>query len=444
VETIKNTKKKSGVSKTSKSEALFVDAQKHLVGGVNSPVRSFGAVGGTPRFIDRADGAFITDVDGNSYVDFVGSWGPMILGHNPKPVQAALKKVIEKGTSFGAPTSVEVELAGLVKDAYPTIDRIRFTSSGTEATMSAIRLARAVTNRERILKFEGGYHGHSDSLLVAAGSGATTFGVPSSAGVPALLARNTWVLPYNDIAAVEDIFYTQGPNIAAVIVEPVCGNMGVVAPQSGFLEKLRSLTKKHGAMLIFDEVITGFRLAWGGAQEMFGVEADITCLGKIIGGGFPVGAFGASEKIMNMVAPLGPMYQAGTLSGNPVAMTAGLVTLKMLQTKKPYENLEKKTATLCEFIRSAAKKKKVSVVVNQVGSMFTVFFTDQPVINYFSAMLADRKKYATFFHALLNKNVYFPPAQFEAAFVSTLHDNAVMETAQQAFSAALDEVSKIK
>lgn len=428
---------------TQKSEALFKEARRHLVGGVNSPVRAFGAVGGSPRFIQKASGAMLTDVDGNEYIDFVGSWGPMILGHNPAPVTTAVRKAFRGGVSFGACSAGEVQLAALIKEAIPTMEQIRFTSSGTEATMSALRLARAVTKRERIVKFEGGYHGHSDGLLVAAGSGATTFGVPSSAGVPEMLARNTWVLPFNDADALEHIFRTQGPNIAAVIVEPICGNMGVVAPLPIFLQTLRRLTKKHGALLIFDEVITGFRVSCGGAQKLYNVGADITCLGKIIGGGFPVGAFGGSRAIMENLAPLGPVYQAGTLSGNPVAMAAGTATLQYLKRKKPFEDLEKKTADLAEFIRSAAKEAKIPVQVNQVGSMFTVFFNDQPVNTYFTATLSDTKRFAAFFHALLERGVYMPPSQYEAAFVSTAHTGPVLEKAKTAFKAAFSVLGSL-
>ncbi len=421
-----------------KSEALFAEARQHLVGGVNSPVRAFGAVGGTPRFIEKAKGAFLTDVDGNEYVDFVGSWGPMILGHNAEPVAAAVRKQFESGTSFGAPAPSEVELAALIKEALPSIEQIRFTSSGTEAAMSTLRLARAVTKRERILKFEGGYHGHSDGLLVAAGSGATTFGVPSSAGVPESLAKTTWVLPFNNIPAVENLFTKQGINVAAVIVEPVPGNMGVVPPDPNFLHILRKLTKKYGALLIFDEVMSGFRVGWGSAQGLYKVAPDLTCLGKIIGGGFPVGAFGGRRDIMEKLAPLGPVYQAGTLSGNPVAMAAGLATLKILKSKPPYEDLAKKTADLAKALLDAARKKKVPVQINHVGSMFTVFFNEDPVTDHFSATQSDTKRYAAFFHAALDRGVYLPPSQYEAAFVSTAHTSAVMDKAKQALGYAIE------
>lgn len=425
-----------------RSEALFAEAQKHLVGGVNSPVRAFKAVGGTPRFIRKAVGATVEDVDGNSYIDFVGSWGPMILGHNAEPVIKAVSAQLENGTSYGAPCELEVELAALIKEALPSIDLLRFTSSGTEATMSALRLARAHTKRARIAKFEGGYHGHSDGLLVSAGSGATTFGSPSSAGVPDFLANTTWVLPFNDPEALEDLFVKQGVNIAAVIVEPVCGNMGVVAPESGFLELLSTLAKKHGALVIYDEVMTGFRLGWGGAQGLNGLTPDLTCLGKIIGGGFPVGAFGGRRELMEKISPLGAVYQAGTLSGNPIAMSAGLATLKTLKASSPYEKLNAATSDLAVFLRAEAKKKKVAVQVNQMGSMFTVFFSPNPVTSYLSAMDSDVDKYKIFFHSLLERGVALPPSQFEAAFVSTEHKPAVMDAAKKAFSEAFAEVAK--
>jgi glutamate-1-semialdehyde 2,1-aminomutase len=424
-----------------KSEALFATAGKHFVGGVNSPVRAFGAVGGTPRFIASAKGALLEDVDGNKYIDFVGSWGPMILGHNPAAVLKAVRAAVAKGTSFGACSPGEVQLAELVREAFPSVEKLRFTTSGTEATMTAIRLARAWTNRVRIAKFEGGYHGHSDSLLVAAGSGATTFGVPSSAGVPDVLAKNTWVLPYNDVEALENLFLKQGPNIAAVIVEPVCGNMGVVTPEPAFLNALVQTAKKYGALLIFDEVMTGFRLASGGAQELFRVTPDLTCLGKIIGGGFPVGAVGGKKEIMDLLAPTGAVYQAGTLAGNPVAMAAGIATLKALRNEKPYAALDKATAHLAQALRASAQKHGVPVQVNQIGSMFTVFFTASKVSSYFQATQSNTKRYGTFFHALLDRGVYMPPSQFEAAFVSTAHTPAVMEKAREAFDAAFGAVA---
>jgi glutamate-1-semialdehyde 2,1-aminomutase len=428
--------------KRARSEALFAQAQEVLVGGVNSPVRAFRAVGGTPVFIESAKGARMKDVDGNSYLDFVASWGPIILGHAPAVVADAIRDAALQGTSYGAPTEREVEMARLIRDAFPSMETVRFTSSGTEATMAAMRLARAVTKRERIVKFEGGYHGHSDGLLVAAGSGATTFGVPSSAGVPGSWARRTWVLPYNDVAAVENIFRTQGPNIAAVIIEPVSANMGVVEPDKAFLNALRKLCTKHGALLVFDEVVTGFRVGWNGAQGHYGVTPDLTCLGKIIGGGLPVGAFGGSTKLMKELAPLGPVYHAGTLSGNPVAMAAGLATLRALKATNPYADLAKKTAALAGKIDAAAKKHKVPVRVNHLASMFTVFFTGEPVTNYLTATASNARRYAAFFHALLDAGVYFPPSQFEAAFLSTAHTDADLATAAAAIDAALGVAAK--
>lgn len=430
--------------KLSKSEEYYAQARQVLVGGVNSPVRAFGAVGGTPRFIQRAKGPYVFDVDGNRYIDFVGSWGPMILGHAPKSVINAVKKALPSGTSFGAPTKSEIELAKLIRSAFPrTIEQLRFTNSGTEATMSALRLARAITKRDRILKFEGGYHGHSDGLLVSAGSGATTFGVPSSAGVPEAWARNTWVIPYNNIHELEHLFRTQGINIAAAIIEPVSGNMGVVPPIPSFLQTLRKLTKKYGSMLIFDEVMTGFRLTWGGAQTLFGIEPDITTLGKIIGGGFPVGAVGAKKHLMENFSPAGPVYQAGTLSGNPIAMAAGLATLKSLKSKTIYSALNKKTTDLANFIRHAAKKLSIPIHVNQLGSMFTIFFSEQPVQSYFDATHSNTKQYAQFFHELLKRGVYLPPSQFEAAFVSSAHSSSVMKHVKKAVDSALKVLSQL-
>lgn len=428
------------MEKLNASDTLFEEAKRHLVGGVNSPVRAFRAVGGSPRFVESANGAFITDASGKSYIDFLGSWGPMIFGHRPSFVTTALNSQMKKGFSFGAPTKLEIEMAILVKEAFPSIEQLRFTSSGTEATMSALRLARGFTRRERIVKFEGAYHGHSDGLLVAAGSGATTFGVPSSAGVPSALAKNTWVLPFNDAAAAESLFRTQGINIAAVIVEPVCGNMGVVAPRPGFLALLRDLCARHQAVLIFDEVMTGFRLSWGGAQEMYKVRPDLTCLGKIVGGGLPVGVFGGRREIMSLLAPEGPVYQAGTLSGNPLAMAAGLATLKALRSRRPYAALERSTADLTHHIQEVGERLKIPVQVNRVGSMFTVFFTEAPVYDYFSAKDSDAVRYAQFFHALLENGIWMPPSQFEAAFVSTAHTPAIMRRAKRGFEKALESV----
>jgi glutamate-1-semialdehyde 2,1-aminomutase len=409
-----------------KSEQLFATAIDLIPGGVNSPVRAFRGVGGTPRFIKSAKGARITDVDGHSYIDYVGSWGPMILGHADEEVVAALQRVAADGTSFGAPTELEVELAQEVIDAVPSIEMVRMVSSGTEATMSAIRLARGVTGRTRIVKFEGCYHGHGDSLLVKAGSGVATLGLPDSPGVPPVLAENTITLPFNDAPALEQAFATHD-GIAAVIIEPVVGNMGCVPPQSGYLEAVRALTTKHGALLIFDEVMTGFRLARGGAQELFGIKPDITTLGKIIGGGLPVGAYGGSREIMNHVAPAGPVYQAGTLSGNPLSMTAGLVTLRRLRDKTVYDRLENASRRLCDGLARAAQDDGVSTVTNRVGSMWTSFFTNQPVVDWDSANKCSRETYGRFFHAMLEAGVYLAPSQFEAAFVNLAHTDEIID-----------------
>jgi glutamate-1-semialdehyde 2,1-aminomutase len=420
-----------------KSEQLFATAVDLIPGGVNSPVRAFRGVGGTPRFIKSAKGAKITDVDGNTYIDYVGSWGPMILGHADDEVVAALQRVVANGTSFGMPTELEVELAQEVIDAFPSIEMVRMVSSGTEATMSAIRLARGVTGRTRIVKFEGCYHGHGDSLLVKAGSGVATLGLPDSPGVPAVLAENTITLPFNDAQALEEAF-TKHANIAAVIIEPVVGNMGCVPPREGYLEAVRALTARHGAMLIFDEVMTGFRLARGGAQERYGIKPDITTLGKIIGGGLPVGAYGGSREIMNHVAPAGPVYQAGTLSGNPLSMTAGLITLRRLRDKTVYATLENSSRRLCDGLAQAAIDAGVTTVTNRVGSMWTGFFTNDPVVDWDTANKSNRETYGRFFHAMLDAGVYLAPSQFEAAFVSLAHSDEIIEEtiekARQAFA----------
>jgi glutamate-1-semialdehyde 2,1-aminomutase len=412
------------VSSTTRSAALFAEAQLHLPGGVDSPVRAFRGVGGTPRFIDRGKGAAIWDVDGNRYIDYLASWGPLIAGHAHPGVVAAIQEAATKGTSYGAPTEGEVELAKLVKKAFPSIDLVRFVSSGTEATMSALRLARAFTQREMILKFDGGYHGHADGLLVQAGSGPLTFGQPDSPGVPSAAARQTLSVSYNDLAAVRDAFEAHPGQIAAIVVEPVAGNMGVVPPEPGFLEHLRSLTRQNGALLIFDEVITGFRIALGGAQERYRVTPDLTCLGKIVGGGLPVGAYGGRHEIMQQVSPLGPVYQAGTLSGNPLAMAAGLATIRLLTEPGVYGHLEALSARLVEGLGAAARAAGVAYVGNQVGSMFTGFFCDGPVTDYASAKRADTGRYARFFHAMLDRGVYLAPSQFEAGFVSLAHTDA--------------------
>jgi len=404
-----------------KSKALFARSKKILVGGVNSPVRAFNAVGGDPVFFRSGKGSRVTDVDGRTFVDYCGSWGPLILGHAHPEVLAAAKAAMQNGSSFGAPTQVECELGEAVRDALPSMQRVRFTSSGTEAVMSAMRVERAYTGRDLVLKFVGGYHGHVDSLLVAAGSGATTLGRPDSAGVPAAWAKTTLLLPYNDIEAAKKLFKTRGREIAAVIVEPVAANMGVVAPEEGFLETLRALTKKSKSLLIFDEVITGFRLFYGGAQVAMKITPDLTCLGKIIGGGMPVGAYGGRRGIMELVAPMGPVYQAGTLSGNPVAMAAGLATLKTLKKTMPYARMAEETAILTQELRSMARFRSLPVRVNHIASMLTVFFTDAEVRDFASAKTSDTKAYARFHSGLLEGGVYFPPAQFEAAMLSAAH-----------------------
>ncbi len=413
------------------SESLFAAAQRLIPGGVNSPVRAFRGVGGTPFFVDRASGARVTDVDGRSYVDFLGSWGPLVLGHAPAAVVEAVTEATRRGTSYGAPTAAEVEMAEVISGAVPSMEMVRLVSSGTEAAMSAIRLARGATGRDLIVKFDGCYHGHADSLLVKAGSGGATFGVPDSAGVPAPLAALTLTAPFNDLPAVERLLDAHRGQVAAVIVEPVAGNMGVVPPAAGFLEGLRDLSTAHGTLLIFDEVITGFRVAWGGAQSRYGVRPDLTCLGKIIGGGLPVGAYGGGRALMSRMAPLGDVYQAGTLSGNPLAVAAGLATLRALDGSGAYDRLEHLGGLLEHGIADAAKATGVPVTVNRVGSMLTAFFTEGPVTDYASAKRADTPRYARYFHAMLDRGVFLAASQFEAAFVSLAHSEAdLAETAR--------------
>ncbi len=418
-----------------KSEELFARAVELIPGGVNSPVRAFRGVGGTPRFIASAKGAFMTDVDGKSYIDYVGSWGPMILGHADDDVIAALSDALSRGTSYGAPTELEVLMAEEIVDAVPSVEMVRMVNSGTEATMSAIRLARGVTGRTKLVKFEGCYHGHGDSLLVKAGSGVATLGLPDSPGVPSSLAQNTLTVPFNDAPALQQVF-DEHPDIAAVIIEPVVGNMGCVPPNENFLQEVRDITRLGGALLIFDEVMTGFRVARGGAQERFDVMPDITTLGKIIGGGLPVGAYGASRKIMENIAPAGPIYQAGTLSGNPLAMTAGLTTLRKLRDVSIYEKLETAGRRLTEGITSAAKDAGVNLVTNRVGSMFTSFFTDEPVTDWTGATKSSRELYGKFFHAMLDEGVYLAPSQFEAGFISATHTDEVLDKTIEAAARA--------
>ena len=417
--------------RSDKSSTLFARALELLPGGVNSPVRAFRGVGGTPLFIQSASGPTIADVDGRTFIDYVGSWGPMILGHADAEIVAALAAVAANGTSFGAPNELEIELAEEIIAAVPSIEMVRMVNSGTEATMSAIRLARGVTGRDKLVKFEGCYHGHADSLLVKAGSGVATLGLPDSPGVPASLAQHTLTVPFNDVAALEDVF-KQHSDVAAVIVEPVVGNMGCVPPAAGFLNALRELTTRHGALLIFDEVMTGFRLARGGAQELYGITPDITCLGKIIGGGLPVGAYGASRELMRNIAPVGSIYQAGTLSGNPLAMTAGLLTLRRLRDHTIYEHLEQRSAKLCEGLSQAAAEAGVKTITNRVGSMWTSFFADEPVTNWATANNSNRELYGKFFHAMLAEGVYLAPSQFEAGFVSVAHTDSVIDQTIQA------------
>ena len=403
------------------SRKLFQRAQKHIPGGVNSPVRAFRAVGGTPRFIEKGKGAYVWDLDGKRYLDFVMSWGPLRLGHADPKVTRAVSNQVKKGTSFGAPTANEVKLAELIKSAFPSIDKVRLVSSGTEAVMSAVRLARGATGRKKVIKCDGCYHGHVDSLLVRAGSGAATFGIPDSTGIPEELAKHTISIPYNDSEALEKILKKQGSQVACLIVEPIPANMGVILPKAGFLKRIRALTKRHRIILIFDEVITGFRLAFGGAQEFFGIEADLTCLGKILGGGLPIGAFGGKREIMNHLAPLGDVYQAGTLSGNPVATAAGIETLKQLKSRAFYRKLQDKSDYFYALIHSTLKKHSFPVTFNHIGSLFTLFFTAQAVTDFHSAKRSDTDQYARFFHALLNSGIYFAPSQFEANFISHAH-----------------------
>jgi len=415
------------------STRLYERAIKKIPGGVNSPVRAWKAVGGIPRFVARGAGAYVFDADKKKYLDFVASWGPLILGHAHPKVLAALKKTAAAGTTFGAPTECEVKLAELVCRLMPSVERLRLVSSGTEAAMSAIRLARAFTQRTKIVKFEGCYHGHSDGLLVKAGSGLATLGLPDSPGVPAGFARETLIARFNDVATVQELFAHHRGEIAALIVEPVCGNMGVIPPKPGFLASLRKITRRYGALLIFDEVITGFRVGLGGAQALYKVKPDLTCLGKILGGGLPLAAFGGSRKIMSLLAPDGPVYQAGTLSGNPVAVTAGLTTLKLLARPDTYRLLEMRGKRLEDGFTNVLEKHRLKAVINRVGSMMTIFFGLDRVINATEAGKCNRQQFARFFHGMLRRGVYLPPAPFEAAFVSLAHKKTDLDKAIAAF-----------
>lgn len=423
-----------------KSEALFARAQKSIPGGVNSPVRAFRGVGGTPRFIQRAEGAYMWDADGNRYIDYVGSWGPMIAGHANPEVVEAVREAALGGLSYGAPTEIEIDMAEKICEIVPSMDLVRMTSSGTEATMSAIRLARGFTGRNYMVKFEGGYHGHGDSLLVKAGSGALTFGEPNSPGVPAELAQFTLTLDYNNSEQVREVFAARGHEISCIIVEPVCGNMNCIAPVEGFLETLREVCDEHGAVLIFDEVMTGFRVARGGVQELYGVKPDLTTLGKIIGGGMPVGAFGGRQDIMEHLSPLGAVYQAGTLSGNPIAMTAGLKMMEIISRDGFYDGLVATTSTFVKGMQAAADAAGVSFTTRQVGAMFGLFFTELDEVNtYQQVTQCNTEQFNAFFHGMLNRGVYLAPSSYEAGFVSSVHSaddlQATLSAAQESFAA---------
>lgn len=410
-----------------------------MPGGVSSPVRAFKGVGGTPLFIKKAKGPHLWDTDGNRYIDYVGSWGPMILGHNHPFVIKKVKQALKRGTSFGTPTESEITLATLVQEAFPSIQKIRFVNSGTEAVMGALRVARAFTKRKKIIKFDGCYHGHADTLLVKAGSGAATLGIPNSAGVPEEFVQNTLIARYNDIAGVEELFQKNPGAIAAVIIEPIVGNMGVILPRLDFLKKLRELCDREKNLLIFDEVMTGFRVAFGGVQQLYNIRPDLTTLGKIIGGGFPVGAYGGKKEIMQLVAPEGPVYQAGTLSGNPIAMAAGIATLEALKKLNPYESLSQKTQILTKGFKEAASRYGIPVTVERAGSMFTIFFSAGPITNAEEVRRSDTQKFSRFFHAMLDQGVYLPPSPFEAAFVSISHSeweiSKTLDSAEKAFQA---------
>ncbi len=426
--------------KTTRSEEIFAAAQKLMPGGVSSPVRAFKSVGGQPIVFDRVKGAYIWDVDGNQYIDYVGTWGPAICGHAHPDVISALHEALEKGTSFGAPSALENVLAEMVIDAVPSIEMVRFVNSGTEACMAVLRLMRAFTGRDKIIKFEGCYHGHADMFLVKAGSGVATLGLPDSPGVPKSATSNTLTAPYNDLEAVKALFEENHEEIAGVILEPVVGNAGFIAPDAGFLEGLREITQEHGALLVFDEVMTGFRIAYGGAQEKFGITPDLTTLGKIIGGGLPVGAYGGRQEIMSMVAPAGPVYQAGTLSGNPLAMTAGIKTLELLQKPGNYEDLDRITKKLADGLLQIAKETGHAACGGQISGMFGFFFTEGPVHNYEDAKKSDLVKFSRFHRGMLERGIYLAPSQFEAGFTSLAHTDADID---QTLAAARDVMSSM-
>jgi len=426
--------------KLEKSIELYSKGQEHLVGAVNSPVRAFKSVGGVPIFIDKADGSKIFDVDGNEYIDLVLSYGPMILGHKNKKVEKAVKKALKKGYTFGASTKNEIKLAKIVCDAFPGMDKVRFVNSGTEAVLSAIRLARAFTGKNKIIKFSGCYHGHSDALLVAAGSGLATLSLPGSKGVPNEAVKNTLIAEYNNIDSVKR-HIEKHDDIAAVIIEPIAGNMGVIEPTSEFIQELRELTRSKDILLIADEVMTGFRSKFGGAQELLGIQADITCLGKVVGGGFPVGAYGARNEIMNMVSPLGDMYQAGTLSGNPIAMACGIATLKALKKKDPYNKFENKAEILEKILLNAANENGVDIQVNRFGSMINPFFTKEKVVDFKTAQTSDTKKFKTFFWKMMENGVFLPPSQFEAWFLSTKMSKKDLLKIEEAVKYAMQDVA---
>jgi glutamate-1-semialdehyde 2,1-aminomutase len=429
---------------TLNSAAAFAKALKFMPGGVSSPVRAFKAVGGTPVFIKKAEGCILTDVDGNEYIDYIGSYGPMIVGHQNERVVAALSKAIGRGTSYGAPTEAEANLAEQICTALPGMEMLRFVNSGTEAVMSAIRLARAATGREKVVKCIGCYHGHLDSLLVSAGSGALTMGTPSSPGIPTSVTANTLLVDYNDLEAARRVFEQFGKQIACFVLEPVAGNMGLVLPSEGYLQGLRSLCTEHGALLLFDEVMTGFRVAWGGAQTKFGVRPDLTCLGKIIGGGLPCAAYAGTRNLMEQISPAGPVYQAGTLSGNPLAMTAGQATLDILQEPGAYDGLEACSVALAKGLGEAASAAGIPVAINQIGSMVGMFFSSKPVVNYTDATASDTAAFARFFHAMLQNGVHLPPSQYEAFFVSMAHTQAVIDATVNAAAVAFEAVKRVE